>query len=172
MRGPQPTPTKILEARGSWRAKGRKDDPPAVPVECPTCPEILRGEARREWTRATAELERMGVLARVDRGMLTLWCELWGEYSDLVHRVPDVQLELAEAEQAETDQQPGAARKLQRLEERLARMGREKRQLARQLVQIGTQFGFSPAARNRVKGDGGDRGQQAPEGKGRFFKAS
>ncbi len=62
-RGPAPTPTKILEARGSWRAKARAGEL-TFPVERPECPAWLSTEARAEWDRVVERLEGAGVLAQ------------------------------------------------------------------------------------------------------------
>src|SRR5947209_513230 len=73
-RGPAPTPTPILDARGSWRAKGR-DGEVQLPVKAPTCPAFLPDEAKDEWKRQCALLPQMGVLAEVDRAALAA---CWG----------------------------------------------------------------------------------------------
>ena len=79
MSGPPPTPTKVLESRGSWRAKVRAGEP-TLPVERPSCPAFLKGEARKEWTRAVGQLLRMRVVTKADRALLAAYCEAWGEF--------------------------------------------------------------------------------------------
>jgi P27 family predicted phage terminase small subunit len=78
-RGPQPTPKRILELRGSWRAKERGDNPQPTPG-APPCPTWLDKEARKEWQRLVPELERMGLLTVVDGAALTCLCTAWAEY--------------------------------------------------------------------------------------------
>jgi phage terminase small subunit len=86
-RGPQPTPTKILAARGSWRAKVRHDDL-ELPAGTPRKPAWLKGEAAKEWKRVTAELSKAGVLADIDQTALAQYCAYWAmwleEYSATV----------------------------------------------------------------------------------------
>src|SRR5262245_50932234 len=81
-RGPAPTPTSVLEARGSWRAKTRAGEP-RLPTERPSGPAWLSKEAQAEWRRVTRELLRMGVLAKADRAMLAEYCEAWSELVEL-----------------------------------------------------------------------------------------
>ncbi len=83
MPGPQPTPTAILKARGSWRAKVRADEPSPEPGR-PACPTWIVGEARKEWRRIIGELSACGILARVDRAALAIYCE---SYRDFVEGV-------------------------------------------------------------------------------------
>ena len=68
MSGPAPTPTSILEARGSWRAKGREGEM-RPPVKRPGRPATLSKVAATEWNRVIGTLEHQGVVAEVDRGL-------------------------------------------------------------------------------------------------------
>ena len=75
-RGPKPTPTKILENRGSWRATVRSDEP-TPDVKIPSAPTWLDREGRREWGRLTRELEKLGIVAQVDRSTLAAYCQAY-----------------------------------------------------------------------------------------------
>jgi P27 family predicted phage terminase small subunit len=77
-RGPKPTPIKILEMRGSWRAKGK--DEPQYPVSVPICPAHLNEEARKEWKRLTQLLKDQGLIALVDRACLAGLCVAWARW--------------------------------------------------------------------------------------------
>ena len=41
-------------------------------------------EAKREWRRIVPELDRIGLLARLDRGVLSTWCASWAQYRQAV----------------------------------------------------------------------------------------
>lgn len=85
-RGPKKTPTKVLKLRGSWRGKKRPAERTGA-YKRPAMPQFLTGDARREWIRILPILEKMGVLAEVDRTMLALYCKCyaeWREADDLV----------------------------------------------------------------------------------------
>ena len=43
----------------------------------PSCPTHIKGEAKREWTRISHELEASGLLATSDRTVLALYCNAW-----------------------------------------------------------------------------------------------
>src|SRR5581483_7260694 len=77
-RGPPPTPTKILELRGSWRAKERPGEP-QPPPGAPPMPEWLSEEARAEWQRMAPELEALGLLSVLDRAALAAYCQAYAE---------------------------------------------------------------------------------------------
>ena len=77
--GPRPTPTNTLKLRGSWRAGKRVDEPQPTP-NVPTKPRWLGGEAAREWQRIAGELADLGLLTRIDRAALVLYCQAWADY--------------------------------------------------------------------------------------------
>ncbi|MBD3675592.1 MAG: phage terminase small subunit P27 family [Planctomycetaceae bacterium] len=49
----------------------------------PTCPVILKGEAKREWKRLTEELDNQGLINHLDRGILANYCLAWGRWVEL-----------------------------------------------------------------------------------------
>jgi P27 family predicted phage terminase small subunit len=75
-RGPAPTPTRILQLRGSWRGELNKNEPTA-PTTPPAAPEWLDEEGRAEWDRTTAALAGMEILSSADRAVLAGLCQNW-----------------------------------------------------------------------------------------------
>ena len=71
----KPTRLKLLQGNPGKRALPRNEPKPELGV--PTRPGWLAPEAKREWNRAVPELRRLGLLARIDRAMLVMWCETW-----------------------------------------------------------------------------------------------
>lgn len=49
-------------------------------VEIPGCPRHLLPEARKEWRRITPELERYGLISKLDRAALALYCQAWARW--------------------------------------------------------------------------------------------
>jgi P27 family predicted phage terminase small subunit len=45
-----------------------------------SCPAWLSSEAKAEWRRLAPELERLGLLTRLDRSSLAVYCEVFGEW--------------------------------------------------------------------------------------------
>lgn len=73
-RGPAKTPTNILEAKGSWLAKTRKNEPQGERA-IPDAPDWLTDRGRGIWAAATEKLDAMGVLCTIDAVALGRYCE-------------------------------------------------------------------------------------------------
>lgn len=156
-RGPKPTPTKVLEMRGSWRAKKR--DEPGVEMGKPTMPSYLSVTERQTWRKLTALLERAGLLAKLDGQMLGRYCVLYGQWlhaRNFVHGHGQTYTVI--------DKEGNTNYKLYPEVRLILAFHKE-------LAGIEAHFGMSPSARASLgallaigKGDGKD------ESKGRFFK--
>ena len=83
-RGPKPIPTKLKLARGSRRVGDLNDDgaEPRPEPSTPTCPAHLTTAARTEWKRIVPELERLGLLTKLDRAALSLYCVAYGRWAE------------------------------------------------------------------------------------------
>jgi P27 family predicted phage terminase small subunit len=46
----------------------------------PSAPSWMEREAKAEWRRIVPELDRLGVLAKVDRAALTTYCSAWAKF--------------------------------------------------------------------------------------------
>lgn len=75
-RGPAPTPTKILQLRGSWRGSVNPAEP-RPPVERPTAPAWIPADARAAFDVLAAQLAEMGIVGAVDGNALARYCVLW-----------------------------------------------------------------------------------------------
>jgi P27 family predicted phage terminase small subunit len=78
-RGPKPMSARAHVMRGNASKKplAELDDEIQLLVETPDCPRHLWPEAKREWKRIGAELEDAGLIAKVDRAELALYCQAW-----------------------------------------------------------------------------------------------
>jgi len=80
VRGARPLPTKLKAVRNTLR-KGRANmHEPEVTVGIPRCPAHLGAEAKREWRRVSVDLVGYGLLTKIDRAALALYCEAWGRW--------------------------------------------------------------------------------------------
>jgi len=78
-RGPKPTPTAVLQLRGSWRAKESKRKGEAkFSGPAPRRPRGLGRIAAAEWNRVAPILAKQGLLTEVDRTALEAYC-IWYE---------------------------------------------------------------------------------------------
>ena len=65
LRGPVPTPTKVLEARGSWRATVNANEPRPKPGK-PPCPRGFDAAQKGAWRAVCKVLADMDVLTTAD----------------------------------------------------------------------------------------------------------
>ena len=138
-RGPQPTPTKILKMRGSWRAKINPDEPQPQ-AKKPTRPKWLNAEAVKVWVNLTRKLFRMGVLTDVDGNALARYCMLFArwrtceEFLEKHGQTRVVKDDSGKAVDIKTFPQVTIAGSL-----------------ADQLLRLEQQFGLTPSARARLR---------------------
>lgn len=80
-RGPQPLPTNVHLLRGNPSKKSAADllDDFNPEVEIPSAPKWIWPEARKEWRRIGAELQRYGLVSKLDRAALVLYCQAWAK---------------------------------------------------------------------------------------------
>ncbi len=79
MKGRKRTPTPVLAARGSWRAKTRPDEP-IIEAKEPDCPAHLDEGAQIEWARVVPLLMAMRVLSPADRGVVAVYCMAYSRW--------------------------------------------------------------------------------------------
>jgi P27 family predicted phage terminase small subunit len=82
MRGRKPLPSNVVQLRGNPGKRRPNDAEPRPAPAVPSCPACLGDEARKEWKRLARELGDLGLLTRIDRGMLAAYCQahaLWVE---------------------------------------------------------------------------------------------
>ena len=126
--GRHPTPTAILELRGSWRAQRRRQEPRPPPDSVPVCPDWLDAEARAVWETMLPQLQAMGVATALDTIALARYCVLFVRWQ---------QLDLL-CRQCE-----GSTIACRRVE-------RACRQASTQLLKVERMFGMTPAGRVRL----------------------
>lgn len=134
-RGPARTPTRLLDLRGSWRAKLRKDEPQPDRSR-PQCPRWLRTEAKRAWKRLVPQLEAMGVLARCDRNALARYCQTFAKWREceewLMQNGSVFPIKDGSGQPVGLGEFPQVARAMR---------------LGEQLLRLEKQFGLTPSAR-------------------------
>ena len=80
-RGPQALPNNVHLLRGNPSKKSAAEllDDFNPEVEIPSAPKWIWPEARKEWRRLGAELERYGLISKLDRAALVLYCQAWAK---------------------------------------------------------------------------------------------
>ena len=81
-RGPKSLPANVHLLRGNPSKKPLHElmDQLQPEIVVPGCPPHLLPEARKEWKRITPELERYGLISKLDRGALALYCQAWARW--------------------------------------------------------------------------------------------
>ena len=81
-RGRRPLPANVHMLRGNPSKKPLADlvDRLQPEVEIPGCPKHLLPEARKEWKRMGPELERYGLISKLDRAAFALYCQAWARW--------------------------------------------------------------------------------------------
>lgn len=78
-RGPRTLPANVLALRGgsAYLQKRLAEEGGAVQpdIAIPGCPKHLLPEAHKEWKRIGPELEVLGLISRIDRAALALYCQ-------------------------------------------------------------------------------------------------
>lgn len=134
--GPPPTPTAVLEARGSPRAASRRGEPRMM-AAAPPRPSWLAGEAQDAWEYLVPLLVGVGVLTELDQHALATWCSTWARWRACVRLIE------AEGESYVASSKHGDRHCL-RPEASLSIA------LAAELRQLGDRLGLNPAARTRL----------------------
>lgn len=80
MAGRRPKPTKLKVLEGNPGKRRLNEMEPTPETEIPTRPGWLAPEGKREWTRITRDLQRLGLLTVVDRAALATYCQWWAVF--------------------------------------------------------------------------------------------
>jgi P27 family predicted phage terminase small subunit len=74
-----PVPKEVVRRRNKRPDLGHL----IAEVRRPAKPQSITGEAAAEWRRIVPDLERMGLLTTVDRGVLIRYCTAWADWVDV-----------------------------------------------------------------------------------------
>lgn len=150
-RGPAPTPTPVLKARGSWRAELNRNEPRPPPGP-PPCPKAFGPAERVVWRAVCKALRDMGLLTKADGGALARYVRFlirWRACEDHIARFGLTQPVVT------TDPDVARIGEWKRPGEHLVGWAefpqvRESHRLDKALRGIEDRFGLSPSARSRL----------------------
>ena len=74
----KPTALKILQ--GTLRKDRTNPDEPRPEVGLLPCPRYLDDEAKREWKRLAPQLYALGLLTKLDKAALAVYCQAWSHW--------------------------------------------------------------------------------------------
>lgn len=149
-RGPKPQSNvvKLLRGNPGRRAIDLHDGVQPV-VAVPDAPRHLSKEARKEWRRITVELDELGLISRLDRAALSIYCQTWGRLV-LAEQALEAKRRVAEEQgldQAEAIFVQKTPTGFMRESALLRIIGKLQQDCDRYLAS----FGMSPSSRSRVK---------------------
>jgi P27 family predicted phage terminase small subunit len=142
MRGRKPLPSNVVRLRGNPGKRRLNDAEPKPTPAVPACPACLGEEASKEWKRLARELGDLGLLTRIDRGMLAAYCQahaLWVEAVSSIERYGT----MVKSPNGYPMQSPYVAVVNKQVEI---------------MVRIAAEFGMTPSSRTRIR-----VGEPAPE---------
>lgn len=108
-RGPKPLPANVHWLKGNPSKKSLSElvDELRPEIEIPGCPKHLLPEARKEWRRITPELKKYGLISKLDRTALSLYCQCWARWVWAEEQMQRAQAKAAEAmAEAEAEGKP------------------------------------------------------------------
>ncbi len=85
--GPLPARDKVRHlkavARVSKSGSSGSSVQGSVVGVAPACPSWLDREGKAEWKRVVPELDRLGLLSKLDRAVLAAYCDVWSKFVGL-----------------------------------------------------------------------------------------
>lgn len=94
--GRRPLPGNVHMLRGNPSKKGAHDlqdggNAPQLKVEAPPCPAFLTKDAKAEWRRIVKDLEILGLITKVDRAELAVYCQAWGDWKVAREKITEME---------------------------------------------------------------------------------
>lgn len=134
MRGRPRKPTELKKLQGNPGKRPLPRNEPRPARDLPYCPAHLNDEAKREWKRIVHTLYDTGLLTKVDKAALAMYCQAWGRWVEAENQVA-INGDVVKTKQGNIIQNPY-----------LSISNRAWDQLSKMIQQ----FGLSPAARARL----------------------
>lgn len=171
-RGPKALPANVHMLRGNPSKKGIGDllGEFQPEVEIPGFPSWLWAEAKKEWKRISVELERYGLISKLDRAALVLYCQAWAkmvwaeQQLSRAMKLAEQKREKAEAEGREYDGGDGIMVKTANGNFTYSHHWVVGRHAASEVKRYLDLFGLSPSARSKITQSDNRQGQLFQEG--------
>lgn len=109
-----------------------------VQAKAPACPDFLTADAKAEWKRIAQDLVTLGILSKVDRGELAVYCQAWADWKFARGKIAELgDKGFVEATPSGYKQMSAWMQVANRAEERMRTAG--------------ASFGLNPSARQRLE---------------------
>ncbi len=132
--GPSPTPSRLKFLRGNPGKRPLNTNEPKPRAALPACPKHLSPAARKEWRYITRELVPLGVITKLDRAALAVFCDAYARWVEATDNIKQFGLVLK------------APSGFPIISPYLAIANKA----AEQIRAFGAEFGLMPASRSRI----------------------
>jgi P27 family predicted phage terminase small subunit len=131
-RKPKPTALKLLEGNPGKRELNQFEPKPTDGL--PICPEWLMEDAKEEWYRLAAVMNKMGILSEVDQSAFAVYCQTWARWKEAQEHI-DNEGSTFETDSGQIKRNPWVA---------IANEWQAK------LLSVCGEFGLTPSSRSRI----------------------
>ena len=131
-RKPKPTALKLLEGNPGKRELNQFEPKPTDGM--PICPEWLMEDAKEEWYRLAAVMNKMGILSEVDQSAFAVYCQTWARWKEAQEHI-DREGSTFETDSGQIKRNPWVA---------IANEWQAK------LMSVCGEFGLTPSSRSRI----------------------
>ncbi len=143
-RTPKPTELKLLQGNAGKRTLNTKEPKPELVLIVPPPPKNLGAVGKAEWKRLGSELVKLNLLSVLDTTMLEIYCDNYEQY-----RQSDKEIKTYfKKNKKYTVSYTNKGGHENEVPHPAIRVRRESLELLRS---IGSEFGFSPSSRTRLK---------------------
>jgi len=158
MVGRKRVPTKLKIIRGTDQPCRMNPDEPEPDIKIPKPPKGLTGFAAKEWKRAAALLEDLGLISDIDMCMFLAYCQSFGRWMEAEKKIKKeglfitIPIGIKKGKKGQEDTIIFQIKK----NPYLAIANDAKREATKYAVE----FGMSPASRSKVKAEKGNSGDK------------
>lgn len=156
MAGRKPKPTKLKLVQGNPGKRPLNDAEPQPENKAPACPAWLDKISKAKWKSVAPELERIGVLTKIDGAILAAYCKNYSRW---------VMAERVLTEKGTTYESNTAKGIIVRVRPEL----KIAEEAMRQMRAFASEFGLTPSSRTRLKGTAGQISMFGGDDDEKFF---
>lgn len=145
-----PANVHLLNGNPSKKNLGSLLDETVRPdVSIPACPRHLDAEARSEWRRIGAHLEKLGLISEIDRAALAAYCVAWADFMWATKRIAELNGP-GDGREADKSGERGRIWDTPSGYKQISVPMQIRNRSMEQMHKFLNEFGMSPAARSRV----------------------
>lgn len=147
MKGRKQLPTNLKVIRGTAQpCRVNENEPKPEKVKHSLPPKTLSDAAKKHWRVISKELEACGVLTRVDKDALAVYCELYAQWLEASEMIKKKGIVIADPRYADRKTEKGKSMVVPVLSPYF----KASMKLSEQMKQMLCEFGMTPSSRSRI----------------------